>query len=63
MDPRERQSLADRMNQLSWYHTVDLGDGLRTPGAYDHNPYLGAYGLPKDLTGCTALDIGAASGY
>ena len=57
------QALQARMHQLSWYHTIDLGDGLCTPGAYDHRPYLGAYGLPKELTGCTALDIGAASGY
>ena len=60
MDSQARHA---RMHQLSWYHTIDLGDGLCTPGAYDHRPYLGAYGLPKDLTGRTALDIGAASGY
>src|SRR5690606_5527832 len=63
MEPHDRQAVEARMKQLSWYHTIDLGDGLFTPGAYDHRPYLGAYGLPKSLAGCTALDIGAASGY
>lgn len=48
---------------LSWYHTIDLGNGIVTPGAYDHRPYLRYYGLPKNLSGKTALDIGAASGY
>jgi tRNA (mo5U34)-methyltransferase len=52
-----------QMNQLSWYHTIDLGNGLRTPGYFDHRPILHAFGLPKDLRGRTALDIGAASGF
>ena len=36
--------------------------GLRTPGAYDHNP-IWAHGLPKDLTGCIGPRHRAASGY
>ena len=48
---------------LDWYHTIDLGGGLVTPGAYDHRPYLSYYRLPDNLSGCRALDIGAASGF
>jgi tRNA (mo5U34)-methyltransferase len=59
----ERQALEGVMTSLSWYHTIDLGHGLVTPGQYDHRPYLSYYGLPKNLRQSTALDIGAASGY
>jgi tRNA (mo5U34)-methyltransferase len=48
---------------LTWYHTIDLGDGVTTPGLYDHRPYLHHYALPPDLHGKTAIDIGAASGF
>jgi tRNA (mo5U34)-methyltransferase len=51
------------LDALIWYHTIDLGDGRVTPGIYDHRPYLTHYGLPNDLSGRTALDIGAASGF
>ncbi len=59
----ELQETQRRMASLSWYHTIDLGKGLVTPGAYDHRPYLGCYGLPKNLSNKTVLDIGAASGF
>jgi tRNA (mo5U34)-methyltransferase len=48
---------------LIWYHTIELPGGVATPGIYDHRPYLAFYGLPVDLTGKTALDVGAASGF
>ena len=51
------------VESIDWYHTIDLGHGLETAGHYDHRPFLHHYGLPDDLTGKTALDIGAASGF
>ena len=63
MDNPERIEIAEAMKRLSWYHTIDLGNGICTPGFYDHRQYLSEYGLPKDLQGQTALDIGAASGF
>jgi len=52
-----------QVDVLPWYHSVDLGNGVVTKGQYDHRPYLPYYGLPDDLRGKTALDIGAASGF
>src|SRR5688572_16639032 len=46
-----------------WYHTIDLGDGVVTPGIFDHRPLLDQYGLPADLTGLSVLDAGAANGF
>lgn len=57
------EELYEHMESLTWYHSIDLGNGIVTPGIYDHRPYLGCYGLPKDLTRKTVLDIGAASGF
>ncbi len=60
---RVDSELAQLIQELSWYHTIDLGNGLVTPGQYDHRPYLERYKLPTDCSGKTVLDIGAASGF
>lgn len=46
-----------------WYHTIDLGRGLVTPGSFDYRAVLPRYGLPEDLRGRRALDVGAAGGF
>jgi len=51
------------ISSLSWYHTIDLGNNVITPGHYDHRPYLHFYGLPEKLSGKSVIDIGAASGF
>jgi len=51
------------VERLTWYHAIDLGSGLVTPGIFDHRPYLPFFGIPEDLSGMTVLDIGAASGF
>ncbi len=55
--------LQRQVASLIWYHSIDLGQGVVTPGIYDHQPYLEKYGIPADLQGRTALDVGAASGF
>jgi tRNA (mo5U34)-methyltransferase len=57
------EEIRQRVASLEWYHTIDLGHGIVTPGHYDHQPYLQFYGLPEDLSGKTVLDVGAASGF
>jgi len=54
--------LADA-DRYYWYHTVDLGDGLITPGLYDYRETLGAFGFPADMSGMTVLDVGSATGF
>ena len=56
-------AVEEQVARLIWYHTVELPGGITTPGIYDHRPYLPAYGIPADLRGKTALDVGAASGF
>jgi tRNA (mo5U34)-methyltransferase len=52
-----------RAQAFSWYHTVDLGDGVLTPGQYDHREVLSHYAIAADLTGKTVLDVGPAHGF
>ena len=46
-----------------WYHTIDLGDGVVTPGIFDHRPALPHYDLPADFSSLSVLDAGAANGF
>src|SRR3954454_13821602 len=55
--------LADRVAATSWYHTIDLGSGVVTPGEYDLRPILGRVPLPRSLTGMRCLDVGTHDGF
>ena len=46
-----------------WYHTIDLGDGLVTPGDYDFRDQIAAFDFPDDMSGMRVLDVGSATGY
>lgn len=46
-----------------WYHTIDLGNGLITPGTYDYRSNLAAFNFPDDMRGMSVLDIGSATGF
>ena len=46
-----------------WYHTIDLGDGLITPGMYDYRATLPAFCFPETMRGMKVLDIGSATGF
>jgi tRNA (mo5U34)-methyltransferase len=61
--PEEREQLRQRIAARQWFHTIDLGDGLVTPGC-DHSPAkIGYLGLPARLDGKSVLDIGAYDGF
>ena len=46
-----------------WYHTIDLGDGLVTPGMYDYRSSLPVFRFPETMSGMTVLDVGSATGF
>jgi len=46
-----------------WYHTIDLGDGLITPGMYDYRQTISSFQFPEDMRGMTVLDVGSATGF
>jgi tRNA (mo5U34)-methyltransferase len=60
-----RQSVAplhDRVHAISWWHRIDLGSGIITPGPDDTPAKIAAAHLPADLTGKTVIDVGAWDG-
>jgi len=48
--------------EMGWYHTLELPDEV-TPGWFDLRPYVHHYGLPEDMTGMRALDVGTWDGF
>jgi tRNA (mo5U34)-methyltransferase len=52
-----------RVGEFEWYHKIDLGGGVTTPGEYDLEPLLPHYGLPESLEGKSVLDVGPGHGY
>ncbi|MBW6397764.1 class I SAM-dependent methyltransferase [Roseomonas sp. HJA6] len=64
--PEEAGAAADlrrRIATLPWYHVIDLGHGVVTPGIFDHRPVLPRYPLPDSLAGQRVLDIGTFDGF
>lgn len=51
------------LSSYYWYHTVDLGNGVVTPGDYDYRGLLSNYAFPTDMRGMTVLDVGSATGF
>jgi tRNA (mo5U34)-methyltransferase len=47
---------------VNWYHQIDLGDGIVTPGVDDTPNRMAPLELPSDLSGRSVLDIGAWDG-
>ena len=45
-----------------WFHTIDLGNGVRTPGRKDTIAEVDVFQLP-DVSGRTVLDVGAYDGF
>jgi tRNA (mo5U34)-methyltransferase len=55
---RVRAAIAGR----TWFHTIDLGNGILTPGQ-KHTPAEVVHMRLPDLTGRTVLDVGAYDGF
>lgn len=58
----ELEDIRAGMTGITWYHTIDLGHGIVTPGIDDTPLRIPPLGLPDDLSGWTVLDIGAWDG-
>jgi tRNA (mo5U34)-methyltransferase len=55
--------LRAEVQKIKWWHSIDLGHGVVTPGSYDTRTLLDRIALPQDLRGLSVLDIGAWDGY
>jgi tRNA (mo5U34)-methyltransferase len=53
----------DELRTINWFHRIDLGNGITTPGVDDTPTKLAQVHLPDDLSGMSVLDIGAWDGF
>jgi tRNA (mo5U34)-methyltransferase len=60
---RDNTRLRELVAARLWFHRIDLGDGIVTPGVDDSSTKLQWIGLPEDLTGQSVLDIGSYDGF
>lgn len=59
----QNSKLEDEIKSIKWWHRIDLGDGVFTPGTTDSEEKLSRLHLPEDLTGMSVLDVGAWDGW
>lgn len=55
--------VSEQVSAIGWYHTIDLGNSVVTPGLFDHRPLVPHYGFPLDLSNRTALDVATFDGF
>lgn len=61
--PEVPEEVRRRIESLSWFHRLDLGNGIVTPGVdAEAHIKVGMARIPDDLTGKTVLDVGAWDG-
>lgn len=56
-------SLQEEVAAINWWHKIDLGSGIITPGINEAALQLPKLHLPADMTGLRVLDIGAWDGF
>jgi tRNA (mo5U34)-methyltransferase len=59
----ESEELKRQVQAIRWFHSIDLGGGIVTPGEDDTPGKLGTIGMPERLDGLSVLDVGAWDGF
>ena len=60
--PQKIEELRREVNSLRWWHTIDLGHGIVTPGQGGSHERMEWMKMPADLSGKAVLDVGAFDG-
>jgi tRNA (mo5U34)-methyltransferase len=55
--------LLETAKRREWYHTLELQPGVWTEGWFDLRESIEHYGLPQDMTGMRALEVGTWDGF
>ena len=58
-----RRALQAEVDAIKWFHRIDLGDGVVTPGVDHTQEKLRFISLPERLDGLSVLDVGAWDGF
>jgi tRNA (mo5U34)-methyltransferase len=59
----DTQTVRAQVEQIRWWHPIDLGGGLVTPGIDVTPARLAEIQMPESLSGLSVLDIGAWDGF
>jgi tRNA (mo5U34)-methyltransferase len=59
----EAEAILEKISPLMWYHRIDLGHGVFTPGWSYHQLHVPHYQLPPSLAGLRCLDVGTMDGF
>ena len=59
----EKAALEAEMSRIDWFHRIDLGDGIVTPGVDRTEEKLRFVSLPERMDGLSVLDIAAWDGF
>jgi tRNA (mo5U34)-methyltransferase len=57
------EALKREVEAIPWWHQIDLGNGIITPGDDPTPTRLKHLKIPEDLTNLTVLDVGAWDGF
>ncbi|HZQ49651.1 MAG TPA: hypothetical protein VFB69_05020 [Candidatus Dormibacteraeota bacterium] len=60
---RADRPLRDRVGAVRWFDSIDVGDGVVTPGVVDRRRHVEAYDIPPQLTGKRCLEVTAHDGF
>ena len=55
--------LKDEVDRIRWFHSIDLGNGIVTPGVDRSARRLKGIHMPESLAGMSVLDIGTFDGF
>ena len=59
----DRQRILDEMATIEWFHFIELGAGICTPGKTPNLTRVKRLRMPTQLTGKSVLDVGAWDGF
>ncbi len=51
------------LDRFYWYHVVDVGNGILTPGVRDFRSDLAHFHFPENMSSMRVLDVGSATGF
>lgn len=59
----KEEELKNAVSKIMWWHKINLGNGIITPGIDNSPSKLEFIKMPENLQGTTVLDIGAWDGF
>jgi tRNA (mo5U34)-methyltransferase len=59
----DQATIESEVKSIKWWHRIDLGNGVITPGTADSEAKLAYIGLPERMDGMRVLDAGCWDGW